>query len=156
MLQCLLLPWVQQSLRLMDFLLLCQVFLMTYIGAILFVVPQTKMIKLPSEDPSSKLTSVASALQTIFESEGLPSKGKIMEPVLGFNFCSALLASKSNFTFGNFPILLIQHITNAISGCVWVDTYIIWTVSLFNSVFSSWLSSSFFLKNHPFFISNRV
>ena len=41
-----------------------------------------------------------------------------METVLDFNFCSALLASKSNFTFGNFPVLLIQHTSNATLGRV--------------------------------------
>ena len=35
----------------------------------------------------------------------------------------------------------------------WVDTHIIEPVSFFNSVFSSWLSSLFFLKNLSFFIS---
>ena len=73
-----------------------------YIETILFVMPPTKMIKLPSEDPSSKLASVVFALQTIFKSEGLPSWKKIMEPILDVNFCSALLASKTNLPFGNF------------------------------------------------------
>ena len=75
------------------------------------------------------------------------------EPVFDFNLCNVLLTLKNNFSFGNFPVLLIWHTSNAISGYVWVDTHIILLVSFFNSVFSSWLSLSFFHKALPFFMS---
>ena len=81
-----------------------------------------------------------------------PSCGKDIESVFDINFSNDLLVLNSNFTFRDFPVLLIPYTSNDTLGRVWVATYILWSVSLFKSVFS-WHNSSFFLKDLPFFMS---
>ena len=75
-----------------------------------------------------------------------------MEPVLDFNFCSALQASKSNFTFGNFPVSLITHQMLHQVMSEWIFTS--FDLSVFLILSFPLGSVHHFFLDLPFFMSN--